>query len=139
MEHNTQTKSQLAKLMATENILVEHAKVSTASFNLKTRKLLCPIWKDMSGDLYDLLMGHEVGHALETPLEGWHDSLCKEGNKFKDVKLIKFPISSGTLSISDFFIDKDVKFTRLPISFGTTVLKLNNMRFSSVVILQIAK
>ena len=83
MEHNTQTKSQLAKLMATENILVEHAKVSTASFNLKTRKLLCPIWKDMSGDLYDLLMGHEVGHALETPLEGWHDSLCKEGNKFK--------------------------------------------------------
>ena len=83
MEHNTQTKSQLAKLMATENILVEHAKVSTASFNLKTRKLLCPIWKDMSGDLYDLLMGHEVGHALETPLEGWHDSLCKEGKKFK--------------------------------------------------------
>lgn len=83
MEHNTNTKSQLAKLMATENILVEHGHVSTAFFNLKTRKLTCPIWKDMSGDLYDLLMGHEVGHALETPLEGWHDSICKEGVKFK--------------------------------------------------------
>jgi hypothetical protein len=29
----------------------------------------------MSGELYDLLMGHEVGHALYTPVEGWHDAV----------------------------------------------------------------
>ena len=25
-------------------------------------------------DVYDFFVGHEVGHALETPFEGWHDS-----------------------------------------------------------------
>jgi cobalamin biosynthesis protein CobT len=28
----------------------------------------------MGKDVYDLLIGHEVGHAIETPFEGWHDS-----------------------------------------------------------------
>jgi hypothetical protein len=28
----------------------------------------------MGKDVYDLFVGHEVGHALETPYEGWHDS-----------------------------------------------------------------
>lgn len=70
-----ESKSQLAKLMATENIIVQHQKVSTASFNVKQRILYLPIWKDMSGDLYDLLTGHEVGHALFTPIEGWHDTV----------------------------------------------------------------
>ena len=79
----TQTKSQLAKLLATENIRVEHRKLSTAAFDVKNRVLYCPIWKDMSGDLYDLLMGHEVGHALYTPEEGWHDAVCANGKNFK--------------------------------------------------------
>ena len=64
--------SGLAKLMATENLTVQHAKVPTASFDPKNRILTCPIWEQMSGDLYDLLMGHEVGHALDTPADGWH-------------------------------------------------------------------
>ena len=79
----TVSKSILAKLMATENITVEHRKVSTASFHPKTRVLTCPIWKDMDGDLYDLLMGHEVGHALYTPAEGWHDAVSKNGKSYK--------------------------------------------------------
>lgn len=81
-----ETKSLLAKLMATENITVEHANVPSAGFNLKTRVLQCPIWKDMDGDLYDLLMGHEVSHALNTPPEGWHDAVVTNprGSKFKD-------------------------------------------------------
>ena len=63
-------KSGLAKLMATENLVVQHAKVFTASFDPKNRVLTCPIWEKMSGDLYDLLMGHEVGHAIDTPADG---------------------------------------------------------------------
>jgi len=78
-----ESKSQLAKLLASENLIVEHKTIPTAYFNLKTRTLSCPIWKDMSGDLYDLLMGHEVGHALYTPEEGWHDAICSEGKNFK--------------------------------------------------------
>jgi hypothetical protein len=79
----SQTKSQLAKLLATENIRIEHKKLHTASFDPKNRVLYCPIWKDMSGDLYDLLMGHEVGHALYTPADGWHDAACSNGKNFK--------------------------------------------------------
>lgn len=71
-----ESKSLLAKLLAQENLIVEHRKVSTAMFDLKTRTIILPIWKDMEdGILYDLLMGHEVGHALYTPAKGWHDSL----------------------------------------------------------------
>ncbi len=67
-------KTLLAKLMATENIHVVHKSgARTARFNLKTRTLTCPVWKDMNGDLYDLLMGHEISHALHTPPQGWHD------------------------------------------------------------------
>jgi len=66
-------KSQLAKLMATENLTVEHKKLQTAMFDTKNRVLYLPIWQNMSGFLYDLLTGHEVGHALYTPPEGWHD------------------------------------------------------------------
>lgn len=78
-----QTKSMLAKLMATENIRVEHRNTKTACFNLKTRVLTCPSWKDMSGDLYDLLMGHEISHALRTPMEGWHNSVIYAGGNKK--------------------------------------------------------
>lgn len=80
---NTESKSILAKLMATEDITVQHRKVSTASFDPKTRTLTCPIWKDMDGDLYDLLMGHEVGHALYTPSAGWHDAVSVKGRSYK--------------------------------------------------------
>ncbi len=78
------TKSLLAKLMATENIKVEHhARFHTASFDLKNRVLRCPIWKDMGADVYDLLMGHEISHALRTPFEGWHDSVVYAGGNKK--------------------------------------------------------
>lgn len=73
-----QKKSQLAKLMATENITVRHRKVQTAYFDLQKRVLHCPIWKDMNSNIYDLLMGHEISHALNTPLEGWHDTIVND-------------------------------------------------------------
>lgn len=67
-------KSLLTKLMATENITVQHQKINTAKFDVKNRILYLPIWADMESFMYDHLGGHEVGHALYTPAEGWHDA-----------------------------------------------------------------
>lgn len=79
-----QTKSILAKLLATENIKVEFRKVETAFFDVKTRTMTLPLWDDMSPELYDLLGGHEVGHALNTPAQGWHDVIDENiGKNFK--------------------------------------------------------
>ena len=64
----------LAKLLATENITVQVGNYNTAWFDIKSRVLGLPDWKDMSKDVEDLFIGHEVGHALFTPYEGWHDS-----------------------------------------------------------------
>jgi len=64
-------KSQLAKLLATEDLVVEHKKVETACFNVHTRVLTLPMWEKASSTVYDLLVGHEVGHALYTPDEDW--------------------------------------------------------------------
>jgi hypothetical protein len=65
------TKSLLAKLMATENLIVEQRKVHTAYFDVLNRILVVPILdENISPQLYDLFVGHEVGHALYTPVEG---------------------------------------------------------------------
>ena len=64
-------KSQLAKLLATEDLVVEHKQVKTACFNVHTRVLTLPMWEKASNTVYDLLVGHEVGHALYTPDEDW--------------------------------------------------------------------
>ena len=60
-------KSQLAKLLATEDLVVEHRAVDTAQFNVHTRVLTLPQWEKASNIVYDMLVGHEVGHALFTP------------------------------------------------------------------------
>ena len=67
-------KSQLAKLLATEDLVVEHKKVQTACFNVHTRVLTLPLWEKASNLVYDLLVGHEVGHALFTPDEDWTET-----------------------------------------------------------------
>jgi len=64
-------KSQLAKLLATEDIIVEHKKVQTAEFNVQTRVLTLPMWEKASNGVIDMLVGHEVGHALYTPDTEW--------------------------------------------------------------------
>src|SRR6056300_206210 len=71
MTLNTNVKSNLAKLLATENITVQHDKVKTASFDVKNRILTLPIFKEQSGDVYDMLIAHECSHALFTPYEEW--------------------------------------------------------------------
>ena len=64
-------KSQLAKLLATEDLVVENRKVATAQFDVHSRVLTLPMWEKASSTVYDLLVGHEVGHALFTPDENW--------------------------------------------------------------------
>ena len=64
-------KSQLAKLLATEDLIVEHKRVETAQFDVHTRVLTLPEWEKASNAVYDMLVGHEVGHALFTPDEDW--------------------------------------------------------------------
>ena len=69
-------KSQLAKLLATEDIVVEHKQCETAQFNVETRVLTLPLWERASNDVYDMLVGHEVAHALFTPNEwGWEGKI----------------------------------------------------------------
>lgn len=69
MTPNKQSKSMLSRLMAMENITVVHdAKARTASFDVRHRILTIPvIGNSMSNELYDMIVAHEVGHALYTP------------------------------------------------------------------------
>jgi len=60
-------KSTLARLLANENITVQQGNFETAFFDVKTRVLGLPLWKDMGKDVFDMLVGHEVSHALFTP------------------------------------------------------------------------
>ena len=62
-----ESKEKLARLLAVEDLDIQHQQVKTAMFDVKNRQLILPIWKDMPDHLYDLLVGHEVGHALFTP------------------------------------------------------------------------
>ena len=91
---NLDTKSQLAKLIATENIIIQHNNVSTASFNTKTRVLTLPIFKESHGDVYDMLIAHECAHALFTPQDGWKkiqddDELRTYVNVLEDTRIDK--------------------------------------------------
>ena len=79
---NTQiSKSTLAKLLATENISVEYRKVQTASFDIVNRRLTLPIMNDTTPEMTDLLVGHEVGHALDTP-QSYVESAKAGGSAF---------------------------------------------------------
>ena len=76
-------KERLAKLLATENVTVEHRNVPTAAFDIQNRVLILPNWSDITKDVYDLLVCHEVGHALWTPFEGWHGAVSVKGEDYK--------------------------------------------------------
>ena len=60
-------KESLAKLLAQEDLIVEHRKVDTAQFNVETRVLTLPMWHHDNNLVVDMLIAHEVGHALFTP------------------------------------------------------------------------
>ena len=72
MTVNIEIKGNLARLLATEDLMVEHKNVETASFNVESRILTLPQWKTASEFVYDMLVSHEVGHALFTPCRDWN-------------------------------------------------------------------
>ncbi len=72
---NLTSQEYLARLLAKENLVIQHGNYSTASFDTENRILRLPLWEDKGKAVYDLLVGHEVGHALYTPNEGLHDAL----------------------------------------------------------------
>ena len=89
---NQEIKGNLARLLATENLIVEHRKVSTASFDVDRRVLTLPNWDKASSVVYDMLVGHEVGHALFTPNEDWsaeHDCPRDFVNVIEDARIEK--------------------------------------------------
>tara|TARA_Y100001963_G_scaffold157664_1_gene254505 strand:- start:1359 stop:3554 length:2196 start_codon:yes stop_codon:yes gene_type:complete len=71
MPINIEIKGNLARLLATEDIIIEHKNVETASFDVKKRLLILPMWEKASEVVYDMLVAHEVGHALFTPDRLW--------------------------------------------------------------------
>tara|TARA_R100001594_G_scaffold17448_1_gene35549 strand:+ start:2652 stop:4823 length:2172 start_codon:yes stop_codon:yes gene_type:complete len=83
MNVNLEVKGTLAKLLATEDLVVEHRKVETAQFDVEKRVLTLPIW-DVSNNIFDVLVAHEVGHALFTPNEDW-TSKCSAPQQFVNV------------------------------------------------------
>tara|TARA_Y100000287_G_scaffold170752_1_gene156662 strand:+ start:705 stop:1760 length:1056 start_codon:yes stop_codon:yes gene_type:complete len=81
---NLDYKDMVGKLMSQENISIVHKPdYKTASFDLESRTLFLPEFANVSEDVYDLLIGHEVSHALNTPKQGWHKSTEKRGANFK--------------------------------------------------------
>lgn len=62
-----QSRDIVAKLLAEENISIIRSQVRTASFDTQARVLSLPIWKDTTTDTEEMLIAHEVGHALFTP------------------------------------------------------------------------
>lgn len=65
----------MAKLLARENIEIVSGNYKTAFFDMKNRVLGIPIWGVIEKDVQDLIIAHEVGHALYSPLEGWHNAI----------------------------------------------------------------
>ena len=81
----TGDKNILSKLLAQENIQVRVSPMArTASFNVEKRILSLPDWKDISNFLVDMLIVHEVGHALYTASDDWTASFDKIAARLSD-------------------------------------------------------
>lgn len=127
------SKSLLAKLMATENLTIENRNVPTASFDVKNRILTVPtLDNNISSQLYDLFMGHEVGHALYTPIEGMYKAKEKKVNMsilnvVEDSRIerkikYKYPgLKNSFIRAYNELVEKDF--------FGTNGVDLNSLNF----------
>ena len=113
-------KGNLARLLATENLIVEHRDTQTAMFDVDRRVLTLPNWDKASDTVFDMLVGHEVGHALFTPNEDWRDV----ANCPKDFVNV----------IEDARIEKLMKrkYPGLRKSFAGGYKELNDMDFFSI-------
>ena len=148
-ENTNNVRSVLAKLLAKEDITVQHGNYSTAFFDVKSRTLGLPIWKDKGKDVYDLLVGHEVGHALYSPMFDPEKLPAPHSyvNVVEDIRIERmiqatYPglvrcFSSGyaTLHADDFFgvRGQDVNKLSLPdrINLHAKLGALSNVRFAA--------
>jgi hypothetical protein len=128
MPVNYEVKGMLARLLATEDIVVEHRRVETACFDVQKRVLTLPMWESASNNVYDLLLSHEAGHALYTPSEDWtflHKFPQEFANVVEDARIEKllkrryaglsktFYLGYKELSDNDFFSIRDEKIEEL--------------------------
>lgn len=85
------THSTFARLMSTENIQVLFGgQDMDAWFDTENRVLHIPEWTSMTPEVYDLLISHEVSHAIHTPKNEWlalPAELCKNNGNAKDAKI----------------------------------------------------
>ena len=130
---NTPNKSHdiLARLLATENLTVIRKNVSTASFDIQNRVLVLPKWKKLTEAIEEMLILHEVGHALYTTPEGYGEVYVSKrhlrgyANILEDVRIEKkmkerypgsrksFNAGYTQLNDQDFFEVKDKDFSEL--------------------------
>ena len=104
---NLDSKSQLAKLLATENVTVQHNNVATASFDVGNRVLTLPIFKIKNKHVYDMLITHECGHALHTKVDDWSeigsdDRLRMAVNILEDTRIDKIMQKSYPGVVNDY-------------------------------------
>ena len=74
MNNKFEIRGMLARLLATEDIVVEHKKVETACFNVHTRVLTLPLWGKASDNVYSMLVLHEISHSLWSPNIDWTET-----------------------------------------------------------------
>lgn len=96
---NRESQTKLAKLLAKENIRVCVGNYHTAFFDIKKRILGLPTWNVDNKNVSDLLIGHEVGHALYTP----SDAI----DRFK-TELPNVPFDIGNI-VEDIRIERMIK------------------------------
>ena len=87
-EFSKDAKSTVIRLLASENLNVVHENIKTAAFDTSTRTVILPVYKNISENVYDLLMTHEVSHALNTPVD-WVERLNKRKTKKVYVNIIE--------------------------------------------------
>jgi hypothetical protein len=78
----SESKKVLSKLLSEENLIVEERKTDTneAFFDTKNRLLVIPAFSShVSEDVTDLIIGHEIGHALITKNDVWEEAIIEKG------------------------------------------------------------
>lgn len=122
--NKSQSHDILAKLLATENVTVIRENVSTASFDIKNRVLRLPRWKQLTVEVEEMLILHEVGHALYTTPEVY-------GQLYEDGRI---HLKDYANVIEDVRIEKKMK-DRYPGSrktFNTGYTELNRKDFFGI-------
>jgi hypothetical protein len=118
-------KSALARLLATENLSVQYsAKYPTAFFDLQSRTIHIPLIPNLDEDILDLFEGHEVGHARETPAEGFHSAINDNGE-------INDTLKTYLNVVEDIRIERKIKneYPGLRRSFANAYKKLVSQNF----------